>query len=92
MADTDIEVLRKIAGVRDSKRMTAEDQLNRLLGKVWRNPFDVLQLHMGATDEEMKKQYKLVGICHPSSLLSCIQTSVLIHGHLTHSPVAINLT
>lgn len=61
MADSDLEAIKKIAGLKDSKKMTADNQLDRLLGKVWRNPFDVLQLHMGASDEEIKKQYKLVG-------------------------------
>jgi hypothetical protein len=61
MGDTDLETLRKLAGMRDEKQMTAENQLNRLLGKVWRNPYDVLLLDMGASDEEIKKKYKMVG-------------------------------
>jgi DnaJ-class molecular chaperone len=65
--DTDIETLRKLAGLKDAKRMTAEDQLGRLLGKVWRNPYDVLQLDMGATDEEIKKKYKMVSFRESSS-------------------------
>lgn len=60
MADSDLETLRKLAGLKDVKQMTAENQLNRLLGKVWRNPYDVLQLDMGASDEEIKKKYKMV--------------------------------
>lgn len=77
MGDTDIETLRKLAGLKNDRRMTAEDQLNRLLGKVWRNPYDVLQLDMGATDEEIKKKYKMVDVADRSLRSSCIRTSVL---------------
>ena len=56
----EIDALKKLSGVKDSKRMNAEEQLNRLLGRVWRNPFDVLLLDMSASDDDIRKQYKQV--------------------------------
>ena len=62
----DVELLRKLAGIKDSKEMKAETQLNRLLGKVWRNPYDVLQIDMNANDDEIRKQFKMFTIIlHP---------------------------
>lgn len=64
--EDDVDLLRKLAGIKDSKEMKAETQLNRLLGKVWRNPFDVLQLSMNANEDEIRKQFKMFTIIlHP---------------------------
>jgi DnaJ family protein C protein 8 len=40
------------------ERMNAEDQIERLLSQVWRNPYDVLTLDKEATDEEIRKSFK----------------------------------
>jgi len=56
----EIDALKKLSGAKDTRRMNAEEQLNRLLGRVWRNPFDVLMLDMSASDDEIRKQFKQV--------------------------------
>ena len=48
------------------ENFNAEFQIDRLLGQVWRNPFDVLDLDKEATDEEVKKQFKNLSLLlHP---------------------------
>jgi len=64
--DADLEAIKRIAGVRDDTKMTAEVQLNRIMGRVWRNPFDVFQLDMNATEDDIRKKYKMFTvILHP---------------------------
>lgn len=46
--------------------MNSESELNRLLGKVWRNPYDVLDLPETSTDDQIKKKFKKMAlVLHP---------------------------
>lgn len=48
------------------ERMNAEEQIERQLSQVWRNPYDVLNLDKEATEEEIRKQFKVYSLMlHP---------------------------
>jgi len=62
--------LKSLSNKRDSvvneRKLTADEQIERLLGQVWRNPYDVLQLDKEATDEEIRKAFKQLSlVVHP---------------------------
>ena len=55
-----------LSRLKDEKKLIAEDHIERLLGQVWRNPFDVLMLDKEATDEEVRKSFKQLSLLlHP---------------------------
>ena len=48
------------------KKLAADEEIERLLGQVWRNPFDVMKLDKEATDEEIRKSFKMLSlVLHP---------------------------
>ena len=39
--------------------MQADEQIERLLAQVWKNPYEVMLLNHLSTDEEVKQHYKI---------------------------------
>ena len=58
--------LTKPEGAVKKKRLNAEEELTRLLGKVWRNPYDVLDLTANVTEEQIKRKFReFTRVLHP---------------------------
>mgnify|MGYP000886319010 CR=1 FL=1 len=48
------------------RNLKPEDELERLLGEKFYNPYDVLQVDSSATDEEIRKQFLAISVLiHP---------------------------
>jgi DnaJ family protein C protein 8 len=63
-APSEAPAYNSIKSIKD--RMNVEDQIERLLSQVWRNPYDVLGLDKEATDEEIRKSFKAMSLLlHP---------------------------
>ena len=56
------KLLNETALLPKSKReqiMQADDQIERLLSQVWKNPYEVMLLNHLSTDDEVKQHYKI---------------------------------
>ena len=46
--------------------MDSKYQIDRLLGQIWKNPYEILLLKFPCTEEDIKRHYKLFSIAvHP---------------------------
>lgn len=56
----------ELSGTVRIRNLKPEDEIERLLGEKFYNPYDVLQLDSNATDEEIRKQYLALSVLiHP---------------------------
>lgn len=70
--------------------MNAEYQLDRLLSQKFQNPYDVLLINSEATEEETRKQYKMVKYSALPHLLMLLlfKLSILVHPDKCKDPRA----